>query len=75
MPKLSDILTPAENLRVTRVTGPALNRMLEMGITPGTAIDFIRQAPLGFPIEIKVRGFLVALRKSEADHIEVDHHG
>jgi len=46
-----------------------------MGITPGTAIDFIRQAPLGFPIEIKVRGFLVALRKSEADHIEVDHHG
>jgi ferrous iron transport protein A len=45
--------------------------MLEIGVTPGTRIDFVRQAPLGFPIEIKVRGFLLALRKTEAEGIEV----
>lgn len=46
-------------------------RLLEMGLTPGTAIEIIRSAPLGFPIEIKIRGYLLSLRKSEAQCIEI----
>jgi Fe2+ transport system protein FeoA len=72
LPKLSDIHNPYENLTVTQVTGPASKRLLEIGVTPGIRIDFVRQAPLGFPIEIKVRGFLLALRKVEAEGIEVN---
>ena len=41
-------------------------RLLEMGLTAGTAFEVIRFAPLGDPIEIKVRGYHLSLRKHEA---------
>jgi len=43
-----------------------------MGLTRGTPVEIIRHAPLGDPVEIKVRGYLLSLRKCEADHIVVD---
>jgi ferrous iron transport protein A len=46
-------------------------RIEEMGITPGEQVEIIRYAPMGDPIEIKVRGYLLSLRKEEADLIEV----
>ena len=46
-------------------------RVEEMGITPGEPIEVIRYAPLGDPIEVKIRGYLLSLRKEEADLIEV----
>ncbi len=46
-------------------------RIEEMGITPGEQVEIVRYAPLGDPIEIKVRGYLLSLRKEEADLIEV----
>lgn len=46
-------------------------RLREMGLLPGTKIKLIRWAPLGDPLEIKVRGYLLSLRKNEADHVEV----
>jgi len=46
-------------------------RIEEMGVTPGEAVEVVRYAPLGDPIEIKVRGYLLSLRKEEADRIEV----
>jgi Fe2+ transport system protein FeoA len=46
-------------------------RIEEMGITPGEKVEIIRYAPLGDPIEIKIRGYLLSLRKEEADLIEV----
>jgi Fe2+ transport system protein FeoA len=42
---------------------------MEMGITPGQHFDVIRRAPTGFPIEIKVRGYLVSLRREEAEGV------
>lgn len=48
-----------------------LERIEEMGITPGEAIEIVRYAPLGDPIEIKIRGYLLSLRKQEADGIKV----
>jgi ferrous iron transport protein A len=52
--------------------GPAFLRLREMGLMPGTALTLIRTAPLGDPLEIKVRGYNLTLRKSEAEHILVE---
>jgi ferrous iron transport protein A len=46
-------------------------RIEEMGLTPGEEVEIIRYAPLGDPIEIKVRGYSLSLRKQEADLIRV----
>ncbi len=67
---LSDI-QPPEKVTVINIHGTDTTRLLEMGITPGLEIEIIRKAPLGFPMEIKVRGYLLSLRESEAKCIEV----
>ena len=41
-------------------------RLLEMGIIRGTPIEVVRFAPLGDPIDIKVRGYHLSLRREEA---------
>ncbi|MFW5442963.1 MAG: ferrous iron transport protein A [Methylococcaceae bacterium] len=41
-------------------------RLLAMGLTPGTEFKITRFAPLGDPVEIKIRGFSLTLRKNEA---------
>jgi ferrous iron transport protein A len=45
---------------------PYRKRLLAMGLTPGTAFSVTRFAPMGDPIEIKLRGFSLTLRKDEA---------
>lgn len=52
--------------------GTAFLRLREMGLLSGTSITLIRAAPLGDPLEIKVRGYHLTLRKSEAEHILVE---
>ena len=46
-------------------------RLLEMGVLVGTPVELVRFAPLGDPVEIKVRGYHLTLRKHEADLILV----
>ena len=41
-------------------------RLLAMGLTPGTKFSITRFAPMGDPVEIKLRGFSLTLRKDEA---------
>lgn len=53
-------------------TGTTFIRLREMGMSPGARITLVRTAPLGDPIEIKVRGYSLTLRKSEADHVLVE---
>lgn len=51
-------------------------KLLTMGLTPGTEFTVKRQAPLGDPVDIEVRGYHLSLRKAEATVItvqEVDH--
>lgn len=67
---LSDIQS-SKKVLVKNITGVDTTRLLEMGITPGAQIEVIRRAPLGFPMEIKIRGYLLSLRESEAKCIEV----
>ena len=50
----------------------ALLRLREMGVLPGTVVTLVRVAPLGDPIEIRVRGYHLSLRKSEAAHLTVE---
>ena len=47
------------------------HRLLEMGITPGTAIEVVRFAPMGDPMDIKIRGYHLSLRRQEAETIQV----
>lgn len=58
--------------RIKNIIGPKSVRLLEMGLIPGTEIEILRSAPLGFPIEIKVRGYALTLRKSEAQCVEIE---
>ena len=51
---------------------PAFVRLREMGLLVGTRVTLIRTAPLGDPLEIKVRGYHLTLRKTEADHVLVE---
>ena len=76
-----DILTlremnPGEKGVVTNwVNGGAPLRLLEMGLLEGTEFKVIRLAPFGDPIEIRIRGYHVPLRKSEAARIQVERQG
>lgn len=67
-------LAAGDRGRVTRVGGDAdaARRLMEMGLMRGTAIEVIRRAPLGDPLEVRVRGFMLTLRRTEAEHIEVE---
>ncbi|MCD8481961.1 MAG: ferrous iron transport protein A [Verrucomicrobia bacterium] len=47
-------------------------RLMEMGVLPGTRIRFVRQAPLGDPVEIEIRGYHLSLRRAEAAEILVE---
>jgi len=59
--------------RVTRVngTGRVTKRLMEMGVVPGVALEVVKAAPFGDPIEVRLRGYSLAMRKNEADAIEV----
>ena len=46
-------------------------RLMEMGLLIGTPIELVRFAPLGDPVEIKIRGYHLTLRKNEAEQIWV----
>lgn len=46
-------------------------RLMEMGVVPGVLVKVIKTAPFGSPLEIRVKGYHLALRKNEAETIEV----
>ena len=47
-------------------------RLVAMGLLPGTEFTVLRRAPLGDPIEIRVRGFALSLRKNEASILKIE---
>lgn len=53
------------------LTGATKRRLIEMGITPGTAVVVRKRAPLGDPIEIMLRGYSLTLREEDALRIFV----
>ena len=59
---------------VIRVGGEKVlrRRLLDMGITPGTAITVKKVAPMGDPIELLLRGYVLSLRLDDAEKIMVE---
>lgn len=47
-------------------------RLIDMGVVPGAKLQVIKYAPLGDPIEIKIKRFSLALRMHEASMIDVE---
>ncbi len=47
-------------------------RLREMGLLAGTRVTLIRTAPMGDPLEFKLRGYHLSLRRSEAEQILVE---
>ncbi len=70
--RLTD-LPLGQKARVVRVSGDSAitRRLLEMGVIPGIELSMVKTAPFGDPIEIRVRGYSLAMRKAEASSIEV----
>ena len=63
-----------ETVKVVKLHGEGAlkRRIMDMGITKGVEIYVRKVAPLGDPIEIKVRGYELSLRKNDAELIEVE---
>ena len=61
-------------VRICRVggCGAIRRRLMDMGLVKGVPVEVVRTAPLGDPIAYCVRGYHLALRKSEAQLIEVE---
>ncbi len=67
-------LSVNEKARVTLLDNDnkTKSRLNNIGLTKGVTVTLIRKAPLGDPIEIKVRDFYLALRLSDAQKIKVE---
>jgi Fe2+ transport system protein FeoA len=67
------LLRPGQRAIITKINGARAlrRRFIEMGIVKGETILIERHAPLGDPIEYLVKGYHLALRKEEANQIEV----
>jgi ferrous iron transport protein A len=69
-----DMLGAGEQGRIRSVEGELAvrRRLLEMGLCRGTPVRVVRRAPLGDPIELHVRGYLLSLRADQARLITLD---
>ncbi len=67
-------LKPGQSARIIDVDleGVELQRLMDMGFIENTIVKMIRNAPLLDPLDIEVRGYKAAIRRSEAQHIEVE---
>ncbi len=68
---LADV-PPGAAARVTAVADDAPTRVLEMGVLPGVRVEVVRLAPLGDPMDVRVRGFHLSLRRAEAASVTVE---
>lgn len=66
-------LGPGAEARVAAVrgSGPISLRLQEMGIVPGISLRVVKTAPFGDPFEIRLLGYSLAMRRNEADLVEV----
>lgn len=68
-----DKLQVGDSARVTKIVcdNPALKRrIMDMGITKGVIITVIKKAPLGDPIQIELRGYMLSIRKEDLKNIQ-----
>jgi Fe2+ transport system protein FeoA len=68
-----DQLPIGQSGKVAKLLGtPTVKRrLMEMGLTPTATVQAVRRAPLGDPLDVKVRGYHLSLRKEEAAAVEL----
>lgn len=70
--KLSSLTAGAEaRVASVRDAGLISRRLQEMGVVPGVSVRIVKTAPFGDPFEVRLLGYSLAMRRSEADLIEV----
>jgi len=66
-------LRPGERGKITGfVDGDGTMRLVEMGLLPGTTVEVLRLAPFGDPMDLRVRGYRLSIRKVEAARVTVE---
>jgi Fe2+ transport system protein FeoA len=68
-------LLPGESgtvIRMDAANPKVRQRLLEMGLIRGTPIELVRFAPMGDPIEVRVKGYRLSLRREEASSVIVE---
>ena len=70
-------LNSGEKARVRRIHGEGAvrRRLMEMGLVRGVEVEMLKAAPFGDPIEYRVRGYHLSLRRNEAELIEIECEG
>lgn len=71
--KLSEISVGQSCLvKVVRGEGSNRQHILDMGVIPGVSVKLVKLAPMGDPMELLVHGYSLAIRKADADLIDVE---
>ncbi len=64
--------TAGMTVRIDEVKeSPLKQRLMTMGLIPGTKVEILNSAPMGDPIAIRLRSYNLAMRKDDAAHIQV----
>ena len=68
-----DDLEPGQSGIIENVggSGELRDRLLDMGLTPGTHVMLRKTAPLGDPLQLSIRGYELTLRKADAAKIDL----
>jgi len=69
-----DELAPGQDgiIKEVRGNGDLRDRLLDMGLTPGTHVVMRKEAPLGDPIQLSLRGYELTIRKADAAKISLE---
>lgn len=69
-----DTLTEGQTATVKRLAGERAirRRLMDMGLTPRATVEMVKASPFGDPVEYRIRGYSLSLRKSEARMVEVE---
>jgi len=72
--KTLNMLEIGQKARVIQVKGRggSRKRLLDMGMVPGTVLSVTKKAPLGDPMDFKLKGYNLSLRKQEAEMVIVE---
>lgn len=72
--KTLNMLEIGKRARVIQVkgSGSSRKRLLDMGMVPGTVLSVTKKAPLGDPVDFKLKGYNLSLRKQEAEMVIVE---
>jgi Fe2+ transport system protein FeoA len=67
-------LKPGVKGRIVKIQGGGSLRrkLLDMGIIPGSPFEIVKLAPLGDPVDVRIKGYHLSLRKNEAETVQVE---